>query len=78
MGKRINCFKEEDVKKERVVYFFEGKPKVPYEFLVEAATDAPGMSVLLLGRGKVNDSPKPPPSRGFQIGEPRGLTTAGV
>ena len=34
------------------------------------------MSLLLLGRGKVNDSPIP--SRGFQIGEPSGLAAAGV
>ena len=56
------------------IYFFDGLPRVPYEFLFPEPTL--GMSVLLLGRGKVNDSPTP--SRGFQIGDPSGLAAAGV
>jgi hypothetical protein len=58
------------------IYFFDGLPRVPYEFLFPELEPTLGMSVLLLGRGKVNDSPTP--SRGFQIGDPSGLAAAGV
>lgn len=58
------------------IYFFDGLPRVPYEFLFPELEPTLGMSVLLLGRGRVKDSPIP--SRGFQIGDPSGLAAAGV
>lgn len=57
-------------------YFFDGLPNVPYEFLFPELEPELGMSLLLLGRGKVNDSPTP--SRGFQMGDPNGLAAAGA